>query len=242
MTRHESPATDRTTTLVKTVFDLGARVRGARVFHPAGIPLSGRLHAEPEFQPWFGSGERAVIARVSKGIGTPAAVPDVLGLALRVLDQHEHPWDFALATTGHSLLGRFLITPARAWNSARYGCLLPYRFGTSALTWIFATPSATQPRTTSLHTLREHLHDHPLQFTLAASELHRPARPLAHLELHPAHTHEHRTDFFDPVLNHPTDITLEPTPITRLREYAYQGSRDGRGETGRVTEFGVQSR
>ncbi|MET7768385.1 phosphodiesterase [Nocardia sp. NPDC005366] len=217
-------------TLVKSVFDVGARVRHARVFHPDGIQLSGRFHADAEFEPWFGSGERAVIARISKGAGTPKNLPDVMGLAFRVLDRDEHPWDFALATTGRGLVGRFVITVARGWASAEYGALLPYRFGDADLVWLFAEPDPDQPSSASLAAMTEHLRDHHLRFEITASGVNTPPRRVGELVLHHADSHEHRTDFFDPILNHPADVALEPEMISRIREFAYQGSRAGRGE------------
>ncbi len=222
--------TDLTSTVVKSVFDAGARVRHARVFHPRGIKLAGRFHADTEFEPWFGTGERAVIARLSKGIGTPGAVPDVMGLAFRVLDRDENPWDFALATTGTGTVGRFVITAARGWSSARYGSLLPYRFGDAGLTWLFAEPAVPQPGSASLQAMSEHLRDHDVRFEITASGLGAAPRRVGELTLHHADAHEHRTDFFDPILNHPGDIALEPGVVTRLREFAYEGSREGRGE------------
>ncbi|MGN2638014.1 phosphodiesterase [Nocardia takedensis] len=219
-----------TSTLVKSVFDAGARLRNARVFHPRGVLLSGRFHAAADFVPWFGAGERAVIARLSKGVGTPTGLPDVMGLAFRVLDRDERPWDFALATTGSSTLGRFVITPALGWSGARYGSLLPYRFGDSPATWIFAEPGAGQPDSASLVSMARHLREHPLEFEITARELNSAPRRVGELVLHHAEAHEHRTDFYDPVLNHPDDVELEPRVVARLREFAYQGSRAGRGE------------
>ena len=219
-----------TSTLFKSVFDVGARLRHARVFHPRGVLLSGRFHAAADFVPWFGAGERAVIARLSKGVGTPTGLPDIMGLAFRVLDRDDRPWDFALATTGNSTLGRFVITPALGWSSARYGSLLPYRFGDSPVTWLFADPDAGQPASASLATLVEHLRESDLAFEVTAREFGSEPRRVGGLILHHADPHEHRTDFYDPVLNHPDDVTLEPSVVTRIREFAYQGSRAGRGE------------
>ncbi|MGQ4616704.1 phosphodiesterase [Nocardia sp. R7R-8] len=216
--------------VVKNTFAAGARIRHARVFHPAGLHLAGRLHAEPEFEPLFGSGDRAVIARVSKGIGLPNGLPDVLGLAFRVLDRDEQPWDFALATTGRGLLGRFVITPARGWASARYGCLMPYRISNSSPTWFFAEPDSVQPASASLEAMQAHLDEDLVSFTLTAGRLGGPTWRVAELTLRPAESAEYRTDYFDPMLNHPAEVELFPKAIGKIRELAYTGSRSGRGE------------
>ncbi|NEW37626.1 phosphodiesterase [Nocardia cyriacigeorgica] len=211
-------------------FEAGARIRHGRVVSSRGLRLSGRFHAEDEYVSLFGDGERAVIARLSKGIGTPAGLPDVLGLAFRTLDRDEHPWDVVLATTGSGGLGRLAITPARGWASARYGSLLPYRFGNSGLTWLFAEPDNDQPATASLDAMAEHLRENTLGFVVTVQGLGTPRRVAGELVLHYAEPREHRTDFFDPMLNHPAEVTLVPEIVTRIRERAYIGSRRGRGE------------
>ncbi|MBF6478767.1 phosphodiesterase, partial [Nocardia cyriacigeorgica] len=48
--------------------------------------------------------------------------------------------------------------------------------------------------------------------------------------LHQAEPEDYRTDFFDPMLNHPAEVTLVPGLVTKFRERAYIGSRRGRGE------------
>ncbi|WP_280219276.1 phosphodiesterase [Nocardia neocaledoniensis] len=222
--------TDLPNTLVRTAFETGARVRHARVFHPRGIRLAGRFHATGEFEPWFGAGERAVIARLSKGFGAPGGVPDVLGLAFRVLDHDDHPWDFALATTGRGTLGRFVVTPARGWAGARFGSLMPYRFGGRSPVWVFADPldGHDLPGVASLRALDDHLDHGLLRFTLTADGLGHPATTIGELDLRRAEPGEHRTDFFDPVLNRPAGVDLVPRLVNHVREAAYTGSRRGR--------------
>lgn len=218
------------TQLFRQSFAGVARLRHARVFHPNGLPLSGRLHPEPEVEGLFGEGERAVLARMSKGIGTPSGLPDVLGLALRVLDREQKPFDLALSTTGEGLLSRFVVTPARSWRSARYGSLMPYRLGSRSPVWLFAEPAPGQPGSPSLDELAEHVRTTPIGFTLSAAGLLTRPRKIAEITLHSVDEGDYRTDFFDPVMNHPDDVRLLPEVIGRVRELAYSGSRQGRGE------------
>ncbi|NKX86339.1 phosphodiesterase [Nocardia coubleae] len=221
--------TDLPNTVVRTAFQAGAKVRHARVFHPRGLRLAGRFHAAADFVPWFGPGERAVIGRLSKGIGTPTGIPDVLGLAFRVLDRDDHPWDFALATTGRGTLGRFVITAARGWDRACFGSLMPYRFGDDSPVWLFAEPLDDLPGTASLQALRDHLdNDHLLRFSLTAEPLGGEPIPVGELDLRRAEPGEYRTDFFDPILNRPAGVALVPHALDRFRESAYTGSRRGR--------------
>ena len=220
---------DLSAAVVRSAFAAGARLRHARVFHPDGLHLSGRLHAEYEFENLFGSGERAVIARLSKGTGLPGPIPDVLGLAFRVLDRDDKPWDFALATTGRSTVGRFVITVATGWARARYGGVMPYRFGNEMTTWVFAEPDAAQPKFASIEALEEYLREHEVHFDLISSPIGGPTRKLAEINLRLAEG-EHRTDYFDPMINHPAEVEIVPKTIRQLREFAYSGSRQGRGE------------
>ncbi|PXX66736.1 hypothetical protein DFR70_103486 [Nocardia tenerifensis] len=222
--------TDLAASVVRNTFAAGAKLRHARVFHPEGLHLSGRLHAESEFEHLFGTGERAVIARLSKGTGTPGGLPDVLGFAFRVLDRQDEPWDFALATTGGGPLSRFLITPARGWVRARYGSLMPYRIGKAMPRWIFAEPDTGQPASASLAAMSDHLREHPISFALLAGGVTGSTVRLAQLTLRPSESADHRTDYFDPMLNHPDGVELLPRIIGKVREFAYAGSRTGRGE------------
>ncbi|OQS13101.1 phosphodiesterase [Nocardia donostiensis] len=224
---------DMPSELLRRGFREGARLRHARVFHPKGLYLTGRLRASGEYEPLFGSGERPVVARLSKGIGAPDGVPDVFGLAFRVLDADNRPWDFALATTGTGMLSRFLITGARGWRSARYGTLLPYRFADGPSVWLFAEPDVDQPAAASLAALTRHLRDHQVGFELTAARIGEPKRPIAELALHAADSdksNEHHTDYFDPMINRPDSVALVPAAIAHIRELAYSGSRRGRGE------------
>jgi hypothetical protein len=224
--------------LVRGAFDAGAHLRHARFFHPRGVRLSGRFRAEQPGEFGFGEGDRATIGRLSKGVGTPGGVPDILGLAFRVLDINDRPWDFALATTGQRPIARLSLTVARGWDSARFGSLLPYQWDDSDPLWVLAEPDPGLPTSASLTALARHVHEHQIGYTISVAGYGPARQTVGHLALRAADPGEHRTDFYDPVLNHPADVALLPRAVQRLRESAYDGSRRGRGvedrETGRV--------
>lgn len=228
--------------VVSGVFAAGAWVRRNRVFHPTGMPLTGALHAvDGGYKQLLGSTDRPVVARISKGVGLPAGIPDVLGLAIRVLDRHDRPWDLVLATTGTGAWSRFLIQPAQGWASARYGSLMPYRLEHGPAEWIFAEPDAAQPEVPSLAALSTHLKAHRIGFILKATTRDGAARTLAEITIAESEIGEPaaRPGFFDPVRNRPPEVELLPHAAATVREWAYAGSRRGRGESDAVAEQGI---
>ncbi|MFT2750603.1 hypothetical protein ACMT9U_13575 [Clavibacter sp. Sh2036] len=108
-------------------------VRRPRPLHPHGVALAGTLTPvagrAASGLAWLDALDALidVDARVSRGGGLPAALPDVLGLALRIPDGGGTTVDLLLATTGLSPLGRFLLAPRRALSGARLTTLMPYR-------------------------------------------------------------------------------------------------------------------
>ncbi|MBF6248087.1 phosphodiesterase, partial [Nocardia elegans] len=75
-----------------------------------------------------------------------------------------------------------------------------------------------------------HLRERPATFVLSARGFTGPPRRVAEVTLHPADAGDYRTDFFDPMANHPDEVRMLPEVVGRVRELAYSGSREGRGE------------
>jgi hypothetical protein len=104
---------------IASTFRALSRVRGARIFHPGGTAFAARWvvddRAELPAIPLFERGaDLDAIVRLSRGAGLPHALPDVLGLAVRVVPLSQ---DVLLVTTpgGAPVLRRLLLP---AW---RYG-------------------------------------------------------------------------------------------------------------------------
>lgn len=126
-------------TLLRGLFAASLAVRRPRPIHVHGTMLSGTLR-------WVGpvrhsgiswiddpppSGETPVIARLSRSLGFPDAVPDIFGLALRVPGDPAGPEtdaaDIEFASTGRGVPLRYALLPLRRPERARFGILLPYR-------------------------------------------------------------------------------------------------------------------
>ncbi|MFZ2173835.1 MAG: hypothetical protein WAW17_07315 [Rhodococcus sp. (in: high G+C Gram-positive bacteria)] len=69
------------TVFVTAPFRAAAAMRGARVFHPRGLVVAGKIEFESSWWPLPRGTPLPVVARFSGGIGTPSRMPDVLGLA-----------------------------------------------------------------------------------------------------------------------------------------------------------------
>lgn len=100
------------------LFGAGSKLRGARVVHPQGVGFAGELRVERTLPghaavPLLRAGERrAVIARLSRSVGLPEPLPDLLGLTLRIEDGHGAGQDLDLALiTSADGLGHFLLLP-----------------------------------------------------------------------------------------------------------------------------------
>ncbi|MBC2641969.1 hypothetical protein H5400_24450 [Rhodococcus wratislaviensis] len=213
-------------------FRVAASLRGgARVFHPRGLVTAGHLELD---SPWWPPPTRTpvdVVARMSGGVGTPAGLPDVLGLAVRV--PLEHPgthWDLLLASSGTAAATRLLPLPARGWAGARYSSLMPYSSRGTDIRWIVATPVGPHPPSTTLNALRDALAAAPLRFRLELVTFAGSPVPAGQLTLTQAlGLPDDEQPTFDPVLNCPPEVALRPGWLAAVRVGAYRGSRHGRG-------------
>lgn len=111
---------------------VASKVRGERVIHPRGRTLAGGLAVTGGAgtgAPLLDSpGSYDVLARFSRSAGLPEPLPDVLGLAVRVLDAHgpgAHQ-DLLLDSTRPEPVLRRFPWIARDHLGCLYSSLLPY--------------------------------------------------------------------------------------------------------------------
>lgn len=108
-------------------------LRRPRPIHVRGRMLDGHITwlsgAETSGIAWVDdapSAPVAVVARLSRSVGLPWVLPDVIGLALRI-DARDGPADIELASTGRGVPGRFVLAVHRSASPAWFGTLFPYR-------------------------------------------------------------------------------------------------------------------
>lgn len=119
--------------ILAAVFALIAVVRKPRPIHSRGIMLDGeitRLAVRPTSGissiDDAGAAPLAVTARVSRSVGLPSPLPDVIGLAMR-FEHDGGTADIEFASTGLGVPWRFLLRPHFSPSHARLSIVLPYR-------------------------------------------------------------------------------------------------------------------
>jgi hypothetical protein len=112
---------------------LASKLRGERAVHGRGTALTGRLTVSGGADTGAALLDTVasydVVVRLSRAIGLPERLPDVLGLAVRVLDaygsgQHQ---DLLMDSSASPPLLRHLPTPGRDHLGVTYSSMLPYR-------------------------------------------------------------------------------------------------------------------
>ena len=120
------------------LFFLVAKLRGGRkALHPDGSVHHGVLRRHGGTAAtgvsWIDEpGEDQVTVRLSRSVGLPPPLPDILGVALGVPTAPGRG-DLLLAGTGSGRLSRFLPHPRRRYSTGAYCSFFPYRTPTGAL-------------------------------------------------------------------------------------------------------------
>jgi len=109
-----------------------SRVRGRRGLHPSGVVLGGTLAVPPSAATpaaWRSLDGAPVVVRASRGAGLPEALPDALGVALRVGAQDL----LLLSAAAAAPLLQHVLVPARRFLGAPLSSIAPYRVGDRTL-------------------------------------------------------------------------------------------------------------
>lgn len=126
--------------LATAVRGLAAARPARKPMHPTGRVLRGRLERHG-LEPGIGvpfvdrAGVDEVLVRESRGIGLPARLPDVHGLAIQVPldDRDEGHADLLFSTNGWGPVTRFLVLPSAGMDTRPLTTLVPYRSPTGPL-------------------------------------------------------------------------------------------------------------
>lgn len=218
------------------IFGTLSRLRGTRIFHPDGVAYTGALRVTRRGRtgaPLFDEpGEHEAVFRFSRALGLPEPLPDILGLALRVLDAHgsgRHQ-DFLLATSADlPVLHHALLPGPRGFLAQSYSSVLTYRIGGARrLVGAQPVPTAAAKARGALPELIEVANRGDLRFRLALAAVAGRWDPVATLLVHERLPHadsEHLA--FNPWN---TGGAIRPAgPFMGIRQAAYRASQAARG-------------
>jgi hypothetical protein len=216
--------------LIAVPLQVGSAVRHRRIFHPLGILARGRIErvAPPGVGLPIESAD--ILGRVSKAIGVPGGLPDLIGLAWR-MPPHAFaatPWDVLTVSAGSGLLTRFALRPTLSWAGTTLTTLMPLRHD-DGWWWVKAQLMTELGGGLRLDAVRSAIDGGGVKFAIAQAHGTGPFEPLAHLTLTAAiPTDEEHDVSFDPARNTAPGVELGPQWLTALRERAYLRSRRGR--------------
>lgn len=200
---------------LKAVFAVLLAFRPGRPIHRNGVMLEGVFTHTRVFsgEEWLdSSGEEQVLARISRSVGLPDAVPDVVGLALRIGDA-----DVLLSTTGRGLPGRFVVQPRRSVVDGPFTSLMPFK-GAGGPVLLAARREGPGPGLRTLSQLRSYGAE--LQWGLFYSRLRGPWTRFGTLTLRVADS-QAGPPRFDPVGRPPAGLgTYEWARALRVPSYA----------------------
>ncbi len=170
------------------LFSTTSAIRGARTFHPIGAAFEATFTVvEPA-----GVGVKLLdtprthdaVVRLSRGVGVREPWPDVLGLALRVVDAHgpgAHQ-DLLLATSGERPVVRHLFVPTTSFGGIRFSSVLPYRLGDRDVLF-GARSDDLDGRRLLLNDIDRHRSTSPVRFTFDIATLRGPWEAFARVDI-----------------------------------------------------------
>src|SRR5690348_12220837 len=108
-----------------------ARARRGKPMHPRGAVFTARLQRTGSRPTWGvrwldEPGDDEAVVRISRGVGLPAALPDLLGLAVRLPGPGGRPVDLLLSSSRTGRLTRF-APQLRRDSGGGYCSLMTYR-------------------------------------------------------------------------------------------------------------------
>jgi hypothetical protein len=217
--------------LAAAPFRWGSAIRHRRVFHPYGVLAEGSIERVAPANGGLPIPSSDVVARVSKAVGTPGALPDIIGLALRVTPSDTAAqWDILLASAGSGVLTRTVgLRPVTGWTGQTLTTLMPLSYRGNNW-WLRARMTTKLDGAgVSLDSVRKQLEKGEIEFTLDQACGRSDFRRLGRVRLTKIIDPAQGADVsFDPVLHTAPGVQLYPGWLTALRRRAYHRSREGR--------------
>jgi hypothetical protein len=193
--------------------------------HPRGVVLDAVLERSggPDGWgvPWLAAtAEQRVVVRVSRSVGLPAPLPDVLGLAVRI---PEGPVDLLFSSTGRGRRTRRLIVPRRDAATV-YSSIMGYRAAAGTLLLAALPEAGTGPLPSEPGPLAAAVAGRRPAFTLAVARGGGAWQPFARLRLLSP------VDAFDPdvrfdAVRNPPPGLVPDGPMARFRAPAYAAAQ-----------------
>jgi hypothetical protein len=136
-------------------------LRHRRVFHPHGAAFEGTVAIHKLVSPRLGAAvldeprSHRCVVRLSRGIGVAEPRPDILGIAVRILDVDGDAGvqDLLLVTAGERPILRNVFLPCASYTASHYSSILPVRVGDTTVLVGLRPRSSHRPEAT------EHLDD-----------------------------------------------------------------------------------
>lgn len=214
---------------------VASAVRRKRVFHPDGVAfgatlrITGAHHGAALLDQ---ATAHDAVVRISRGVGLPDALPDFLGLALRVVDAHgpgEHQ-DLLFVSAGSAPVLRHALVPVRSFDHERYSTLVPYRVGGRTVVFGARRLGDRPEAPLQLDDLRSRTTGEGLRFALELAEPRGEWEPVGVVELGARRSdHESAALRFDPSN---TGGGIEPAGVVQaVRRLAYRASQAARPTT-----------
>jgi hypothetical protein len=216
------------------LFEAVAILRRGKPLHPRGVLLDAVVYRSGAPVRWDAAwldepGENHGIARLSRAVGLPGRIPDIMGLALALRGPAATRYDLLLASTGRGRLTRFVLTLRHDLNGAFYSSLLPYGSASGPVLLAAVPAQATGREVPEIPRRPSSLR---LEFRMLAAAPRGGWQDYGLLRLTAREgVHPDPPVSFDPVLN-PLPGLCYYAPLTQLREPAYAGARrrTARGE------------
>ncbi|MGW5267518.1 phosphodiesterase [Rhodococcus sp. NPDC003994] len=215
--------------LLAIPFGVGSALRRAKLFHPDGAVLHGRLVRTAPVGRGLPLEDDDVLVRLSRAIGLPSPIPDVPGFAMRIsaAGSDTGSWDVLLAGAGRDVVTRSLPLPAASFASASLSSLMPLAHG--GRHWWVSARFPGGPDTLDPAEAAAGLAAGPITVVLEQAAGTGPREPLAEVILDRAEKEDGVDPSFDPIVNTPRAVRPSPEWLRELRVRAYRDSRLGRG-------------